>query len=221
MFLLNFCLCSIFKNGMRFYFKTTSKIVLKLLLLTKKLREFDLALTREETFRKFYQNIPYPNPIRSTETALLRVTDDILKTLDSSGVVALVLLDLSAAFNTLDHQILLTRLQKYFNFTETALKWFFFYLLGRSQRVSIADATSSTRCLEYGVPQGSILGPPLITLYMAPLQDVIRSHNLDSMFYADDTQIYIVIEILNTLFTQLAFYEHASMMFLRGTLRIC
>ena len=130
----------------------------------------------------------------STETALLRATDDILRTLAPNSEVVLVLLDLSAAFDTLDHQILLKRLRKYFNFTETALKWFSSYVLGRSQRVSLADATSTPPCLEYGVPQGSILGPLLFTLYIAPLQDVIRSHGLDSMFYADDTQIYIVID---------------------------
>ena len=105
-----------------------------------------------------------------------------------------VLLDLSAAFDTLDHQIFLARLRKYSNFTETALKWFSSYLLGRSQRVSIADAKSPPRCLEYGIPQGSIVGPLLFTLYMAPLQDVIRSHGLDSMFYADDTQSYIITD---------------------------
>ena len=148
------------------------------------LNDNDLLPALQSAYRKYH----------STETALLRVTDDILKTLDSNGEVILVLLDLSAAFNTLDHQILLPRLRKYFNFTETALKWFSSYLLGRSQRVSTADATSPPRCLEYGIPQGSILGPLLFTLYMAPLQDVIRSHSLDSMFYADDTQIYIVID---------------------------
>ena len=105
-----------------------------------------------------------------------------------------MLLDLSAASDALDHQILLARLRKYFNFPETALKWFSSYLLGRSQRVSIADATSPPRCLEYGVPQGSILGLLRFILYMAPLQDVIHSHGLDSMFYADETQIYIVID---------------------------
>ena len=105
-----------------------------------------------------------------------------------------MLLDLSRAFDTLDHQILLTRLKKYFNFTKTALKFVSPYLLGRSQRGSVTDATSSPRCLEYGVPQDSILGPLLFTLYTAPLQDFIRSHSLDSMFYADDIQIYIVID---------------------------
>ena len=107
------------------------------------LNDNDLFPALQSAYRKYH----------STETALLRVTDDILKTLDTNGEVILVLIDLSAAFDTLDHQILLARLRKYFNFTETALKWFSSYLLGRSQRVSIADATSPPRCLEYGVPQ--------------------------------------------------------------------
>ena len=113
----------------------------------------------------------------STESALLRVTNDILRILDSQGEVILVLLDLSAAFDTIDHHILLTRLRAYFNFTETVLQWFSSYLLDRSQQVIISDSTSSPRCLEYGVPQGSILGPLLFTLYLVPLQDVILSHD--------------------------------------------
>ena len=56
------------------------------------------------------------------------------------------------------------------------------------------DSTSSPRCLEYGVPQGSILESLLFTLYTAPLLDVIRSYSLNSMFYADDIQIYFVID---------------------------
>ena len=76
------------------------------------LNDNDLFPALQSAYRKYH----------STETALLRVTDDILKTLDSNGEVILVLLDLSAAFDTLDHQILLARLRKYFNFTETALK---------------------------------------------------------------------------------------------------
>ena len=130
----------------------------------------------------------------STESALLRVSNDILRTLDSQGEVILVLLDLSAAFDTIDHHLLLTRLRTYFNFTETVLQWFSSYLLDRFQQLTISDSTSSPRCLEYGVPQGSILGPLLFTLYMAPLQDVILTHDLNCMFYADDTQIYIAIK---------------------------
>ena len=130
----------------------------------------------------------------STESALLRVTNAILRILDTQGEVILVLLDLSAAFDTIDHHILLTRLHTYFNFTESVLQWFSSYLLDRSQQVIISDSTCSPRCLEYGVPQGSILGPLLFTLYLALLQDVILTHDLNCMFCADDTQIYIALK---------------------------
>ena len=131
----------------------------------------------------------------STESALLRVSNDIFRILDSQGEVILVLLDLSAAFDTIDHHdLLLTRFRTYFNFTETVLQWFSSYLLDRFQQVTISDSTSSPRCLEYGVPQGSILGPLLFIFYLAPLQDVILTHDLICIYYADDTQIYIAIK---------------------------
>lgn len=79
----------------------------------------------------------------------------------------------------------------YFNFTDTALKLLSSYLLDGSQRVTIVNVTSSPHCLEYGVPQHSIFGPLLFALYKAPLQDVMHSHSLDFMFYADNTQICI------------------------------
>ena len=126
----------------------------------------------------------------STETAL-RVTNDILKAIDSRNDVILIFLDLSAAFDTLGHDILLSRLHLYFGFKGIALNWFTSYLRGRTQRVNIAGSSSSPRNLHYGVPQGSILGPLLFTLYIAPLQGVIATFNLQCMFYADDTQLYI------------------------------
>ena len=122
-----------------------------------------------------------------TETELLKVTDAILKTLDSHNEVVLVMLVLSAAFDTLDHTLLDERLRSYFGFSGTALQWFSSYLHGLSQRVIIGDAISSPTYLEFGVPQGSILGPLLFTLYIAPLQDVIQAYNLNCMFYADDS----------------------------------
>ena len=104
------------------------------------------------------------------------------------------MLDLSAAFDTLDHHtLLIERLRSYFGFSDTALQWFSSYLHGRSQRVIIDDTISSPRYLELGVPQGSILGPLLFTLYIAPLQDVIQAYNLNCMFYADDRQVYIAV----------------------------
>ena len=103
------------------------------------------------------------------------------------------MLDLSAAFNTLDNTLLVERLRSHFGFSGTALQWFPSYLHGCSQRVIIGDTISSPRCLEFGVPQGSILGPLLFTLYIAPLQDVIQAYNLNCMFYTDDSQVYIAI----------------------------
>ena len=135
------------------------------------------------------------NIIQLKCSALLRVTNDNLKSLDSHNDVVLVLLDVSAAFGTLDNDVLLSHLHSYFAFDGIVLRWFSSYLRARSQTVSVNGITSSPRNLMYGVPQGSILGPLLFTLFIVPLQDVISSYNLQSMFYADDTQLYIYIYI--------------------------
>ena len=130
----------------------------------------------------------------STETALLTITDDILPSLDRArggGNVFLLLLDLSAAFDTVNHSLLLSRLENSFGITGTVLQWFQSYLTGRSQFVEINDTKSSVRDLTVGVPQGSVLGPILYLLYTAPLAEIIRSHGLVYHFYADDTQLYI------------------------------
>ena len=72
--------------------------------------------------------------------------------------------------------------------------WFSSYLSGRTQSVIIGKTTSNPRPVDFGVPQGSILGPLLFNLYVAPLQDIVAANNLNSMFYADDSQIYIAIK---------------------------
>lgn len=96
---------------------------------------------------------------------------DILRAIDDLSDVILVLLDLSAAFDTLDHQILLLHLKSYFGFTGSVLQWFRSCLTTRSEKVVIGEVASSLRQVESGVPQGSTLGPLLFVLYMAPLQD--------------------------------------------------
>ena len=133
----------------------------------------------------------------STETTSLRVTNDILRAIDRRQDVELVLLDLSAAFDTTDHTILVERLESYFAFSKQTLSWFRSYLENRRQSIIIGDQMSTPSALHYGVPQGSILGPLLFTLYIAPLQDIIACHNLDSMLYADDTQLYIATDPAN------------------------
>ena len=120
-------------------------------------------------------------------------------------LIVLVMLDLSAAFDTLDHTILLDRLSRYLGFSHTVLRWFSSYLTVRIQSVTIGNTTSSSRRLEFVVLQGSILGPLMFIFYTAPVQDIIFAHNLECMLYADDSQLCITIDpydqrpALNTL----------------------
>ena len=103
------------------------------------------------------------------------------------------MLDLSAAFDTIDHSILIQRLAT-LGFGGRILDWFTSYITGRTQSVSINNVTSDPTTLEFGVPQGSVLGPILYTLYTTPLGSIIREHGLDFHMYADDTQIYISMD---------------------------
>ena len=103
----------------------------------------------------------------STETALLRVQNDILMEMEKENVVLLVLLDLSAAFDTIDHEILLKRLSTRCGIQGTALKWFSSYLKDRTQSVTVNSIHSTKEPLKYGVPQGS--GPLLFSIYNSPL----------------------------------------------------
>ena len=105
----------------------------------------------------------------------------------------LVLLDYTAAFDTVNHSILLHRLEHRFEISGTVLCWLKSYLNDHSQYVKVDGFDSSSISLNYGVPQGSVLGPLLFTLYVSPIEDIIKHHGLDAMFYADDTQIYIAL----------------------------
>ena len=104
----------------------------------------------------------------SCETAMLRIQSDILNAMDQKRVVYLILLDLSAAFDTIDLDILLDRLQYNFGITDIAIKWFHSYLTGRSFRTLIDNAHSPTQRLDFGVPQGSVLGPILLLCIRPP-----------------------------------------------------
>ena len=148
---------------------------------------------KQSAYRKFH----------STETALLKVKTDIIKAMDNQDITCLILLDLSAAFNTIDHTTLLNRLETTFVIMDTALKWIASFLTGRTQKVAIGDlgtdlgATSDPMTLTFGVLQGkgSVLGPLLLTLYTVPLGKICRKHHIFYHLYTDDTKLYLTIKL--------------------------
>ena len=111
--------------------------------------------------------------------------------MDDDGVTAWTLLDLSAAFDTIDHTILLRRLGDWFEMSEKALDWFKSYLTGRNQRIKLGNCLSSRSDLSFGFPQGSVLGSLFFTLYTTPISSLISGHASPHHLYADDSQLYI------------------------------
>ena len=125
---------------------------------------------------------------------MVRVTNDLLCAVDKKQAVILVLLDLSAAFDTVDHSILLQRLRQEMGVCDMPLQWFESYLTGRKQTITINRTSSSQANLLYGVPQGSVLGPVVFTCYIKPLGDIARKYGLELHIYADDTQLYLAFK---------------------------
>ena len=105
-------------------------------------------------------------------------------------LTGLCLLDLSAAFDTIDHSILVERLSSWFGIELSVLDWFSSYLSNRTYTVQVSGCQSSSSSLIFGVPQGSVLGPLLFTLYTTPLSALISSYSVNHQLFADDTQLY-------------------------------
>ena len=123
----------------------------------------------------------------STETALVKITNDILSAMDNSQCTLLILLDQSAAFNTVNQNELLYQLKKRYGINGSALQWLESYFKGRYQAVTIDSLTSSPQELVTGFPQGSVLGPFSYPVYTAPLFEISRKHEMPMHIYADDT----------------------------------
>jgi hypothetical protein len=138
----------------------------------------------------------------SCETAVLSVLEDLLVNADDRLVSLVALLDLSAAFDTLDHDILLKRLEITFGIKGVVLDWFKSYVSGRTCSVLVGSSKSPPASLEFGVPQGSVLGPILFTLYAQPLSDVIQAHQVSYHKYADDTKLSKSSDVTNFSFLQ-------------------
>ena len=122
----------------------------------------------------------------STETAVLKVISDIIDAADTQKVTLLGLLDMSAAFDTVDHKILLERLEVSFGVKGQALAWLSSFLTDRTQVVAFGGNKSTPRRLLCGVSQGSVLGPLLFALYSADVIGIAARHEVRIHAYEDD-----------------------------------
>ena len=130
----------------------------------------------------------------SCETALLRVYNDIATNIGRGNGAMLVLLDLSAAFDTIDHDNLFCILEKYVGICGNALKLIKSYFSNRTQHVEIDHVLSDFANIMCGVPQCSVLGPLKFCLYLLPLSAILRYHNIGYHVYVDDTQLYVSLK---------------------------
>ena len=154
-----------------------------------------------QLYNYFHENqLFYPSQygfrkMHSTELAALELTDRILKDIDERNVSLAIFMDLSKAFDTLDHQILLTKLN-FYGIGGLALDWFSSYLTGRKQYVEVDGVKSGLLPLSTGVPQGSILGPLLFLIYMNDIPNA--NEDFKYILYADDTTLFSTIQVLAT-----------------------
>jgi len=157
----------------------------------------------------------------STETALLALYDHLIRASTRQNITCLCLLDLSAAFDTIDHAILLQRLTNWFGITGPAHSWLQSYLTSRSFSVLANGFKSASTSLSCGIPQGSVLGPLLFILYTTPLSSLLSSTTVSHHLYADDTQLFISflpsqystsINQLQSVFSQVSSWMSANLL---------
>lgn len=163
---------------------------------TSKLLEMIIYSQISEFFQK-YELLPQVQsgfrPYYSTSTALIKICSDISKNMDNSKVTIMVLLDYSKAFDVINHELLTAKLGHY-GLSDTALMWITDYLKNRYQQVKINGNLSDEYMLTHGVPQGSILGPLLFTIFTSDLTTILPPQ-CNIHMYADDTQVYISSDI--------------------------
>ena len=134
-----------------------------------------------------HQNVHIFRKDHSTITCVLNLIDTIYRNMESGKLTGVVFLDLKKAFDTVNHRILLRKLAKY-GFDQHSINWFDSYLNNRKQSVKVLGVSSGERVVRCGVPQGSILGPLLFSLYINDLPEYLESTSVS--LYADDTALY-------------------------------
>ena len=153
--------------------------------------QYNLMGEKQSAYRKFH----------STESALLKIKTDIIKAMDNQEITCLVLLDLLAAFNTVDHTILLNRLETTFGIRDTALKWIASFLTGRTQKIAIGDlgtdlgATSDPVTLTFSVPQGVFLAQFCFLCILHHLAKFFKRYHISFHMYAGDTKLYLTFKL--------------------------
>ena len=167
-------------NNLPFLSKIVEKVILKQL--QSHIDEHQLLTSRLCAYRPGY----------STESVILKITNDVLLSMDLQCVTPLVAIDLSVAFDTVNHSIMTSVLERRFDITNNALKWFHEYLCDRSIVVEINGTISSKLALPFSVPQGSCASPVLFNLYISTLYQRLQDQGSGSevIGYADDTSVY-------------------------------
>ena len=125
----------------------------------------------------------------STGIAILSVQDSFLRAIDDQEAVFLVMIDMSAAFDTVNNGILLQRFSNDFGLCGPVHRWFQSYLSNRRSQVCVSGSLSTETQLKYGVPQGSVIGPQVFTYYSHTIGQIIRKHSIQYHTYADDVQL--------------------------------
>ena len=164
-------------SNLRFIAKILQKLVLSQV--SSYLNSRNLYNTCQSAYRPAY----------STETALLKFANDLFLSLNKGNISVLALLDFSSAFDTIDHPALAHCLHADFGFTDAVQQWFSSYLTDRTHYISLSSHYSAFAPVHSCVPQRSVLGPILFTMFINPLSAIIDSHSIIHHSFSDDLQL--------------------------------